>query len=135
MAAQRGRDLLIKVSTNGSYKTVAGLRSKSIKFNAKLIDITHSESDAAWRELLPGAGVKSVELTGAGVFFDAESDGIIRQGFFDQSIMDMQIIIPDFGSLTGPFLVASLNYAGSYNGEASYEITLVSAGRPVFAAL
>lgn len=135
MAAQRGRDLLIKINTGGGYVTVAGLKSKSIKFNARPIDITHSESDEAWRELLPGAGVKSVALSGAGVFKDGPSDALVRQGFFDQSALDMQIIIPDFGTITGAFLVANLNYIGTYNGEASYELELSSAGKPVFASL
>ena len=83
MAAQSGRNMLIKMKDGqGSYITIAGLRTKNLKFNAKTIDITHSESEDAWRELLPGSGVKSVEISGEGIFNNAASDALIRASFF-----------------------------------------------------
>lgn len=136
MAAQRGRDLLVKVADgSGGFTTLAGLRSKAIKLNAKMVDITHSESLEGWRELLPGAGVKSIQLTGSGIFRNSASDALARSSFFAQSVLDYQIIIPGFGTLQGPFLINALNYAGSYDGEASYDLTLSSAGAPDFTAL
>ncbi len=136
MAAQSGRNMLIKMKdSQGNYITIAGLRTKNLKFNAKTIDITHSESEDAWRELLPGSGVKSVEISGEGIFNNAASDALIRTSFFGQTQEDYQLILPDFGIIEGKFLVQSLNYAGTYNGEASYEINLVSAGLTTFSAL
>ncbi len=136
MAAQRGRDMLIKIENDQNvFVTIAGLRSKSLKFGAKTIDITDSGSDDAWRELLPGAGIKSVEISGAGIFRDGASDALMRSSFFNQTSETYEIVIPDFGTITGAFLISVLNYAGSYQGEASYELVLVSAGKPVFAAL
>ncbi|HWK38896.1 MAG TPA: phage major tail protein, TP901-1 family, partial [Hyphomicrobium sp.] len=75
MAAQKGKDLLLKVDADGegAYTTIAGLRTRSIVFNAESVDVTHAESAGQWRELLAGAGVKSARLTGAGIFKDAES--------------------------------------------------------------
>ena len=136
MAAQRGRDMLVKIKNDqGTFVTVAGLRTKTLKFNAKSIDITHSESEDAWRELLPSAGVKSIEIGGTGVFRDGASDALVRASFFAQSAGIYEIIIPDFGTITGEFLISALMYAGTYKGEASYELQLVSAGKPVFAAI
>jgi uncharacterized phage protein (TIGR02216 family) len=56
MTAQRGKDLLLKVDTTGSgaFATVAGLRARSLAFNAATVDITHAESTDQWRELLAG---------------------------------------------------------------------------------
>lgn len=136
MAAQRGRNMLVKIRNDqGAFVTVAGLRTKTLKFNAKSIDITHSESDDAWRELLPGAGVKSVEIGGAGVFRDGASDALVRASFFAQTAETYEIIIPDFGTITCAFLISTLMYAGTYKGEASYELQLVSAGKPIFVAI
>ena len=136
MAAQSGRNMLIKIKDDqGSFVTVAGLRTKALKFNAKPIDITHSESDEAWRELLPGGGVKSVEISGEGIFRDSASDALVRASFFAQDAKDYQIVIPDFGTVEGSFLISALNYAGTYKGEASYELVLASAGKPIFAAI
>lgn len=131
MSAQSGRDMLVKIKNNQNvYVTVAGLRSKALKFNAQIIDITHSESEEAWRELLPGGGVKSAEVSGEGVFSNAASDALVRGSFFAQSVQDYQIIIPGFGIIQGSFLIAALNYAGNYKGEVSYELILHSAGKP-----
>ncbi len=136
MAAQSGRNMLIKIKDDqGSFVTAAGLRTKALKFNAKPIDITHSESDEAWRELLPGGGVKSVEISGEGIFRDSASDALVRASFFAQDAKDYQIVIPDFGTVEGSFLISALNYAGTYKGEASYELVLASAGKPIFAAI
>ena len=136
MSAQAGRDLLVKIKNDaGDFITVAGLRTKTLRFNARTVDVTDSESLAAWRELLPGAGTKSVEISGAGVFRDKASDALARAAFFDQSLIDTQIIIPDFGIIEGPFLVASLSYAGTFNGEASYELSFQSAGAANFMAI
>ncbi len=76
MAAQKGKDLLLKVDSDGAptFVTVAGLRSRSIQLNAATVDITHTESAGRWRELLAGAGVKSARIAGTGIFKDAASD-------------------------------------------------------------
>ena len=46
-----------------------------------------------------------------------------------------QVIIPDVGIVEGAFLITSIDYAGSHNGEATYEIALASAGPLTFTAL
>jgi TP901-1 family phage major tail protein len=45
------------------------------------------------------------------------------------------VIIPDFGIVEGPFQVSSIEYAGSHNGEATYEMSMASAGALSFTAL
>jgi len=133
MVAQSGRDMLVKTKDiNGDFITLAGLRSKSIKLNARAVDITNSDSAQGWKELLPGAGVKSAEISGAGIFRDGGSDAMARAAFIEQSATEYQFIIPDFGIIEGPFLLTTLSYAGSYDGEATYDLTLMSAGAPSF---
>ena len=136
MAAQNGRDMLVKIKNSADeFVTLAGLRSKAFRLNAQAVDITNTDSAHGWKELLPGAGVKSAEISGAGVFRDTESDALARTAFFEQSIETYRFIIPDFGIVEGPFLLTSLSYAGTYQGEASYELTLMSAGAPSFSAI
>ena len=136
MVAQNGRDMLVKIKNEaGDYVTMAGLRSKAFRLNAQTVDITNTDSAQGWKELLPGAGVKSAEISGASVFRDAESDVLARTAFFEQSVETYRFILPDFGVVEGPFLLTSLSYAGTYQGEATYELTLMSAGAPSFSAL
>ena len=137
MSAQNGKDLLIKVDMTGGgqFETIAGLRATRISFNAESVDVTSLESQGGWRELLAGAGVRTAAISGSGVFKDAGTDERARQLFFDGETPDFQVIIPDFGIVEGRFQVTALEYAGSHNGEATYELSLASAGALVFNAV
>ena len=136
MTAQKGKDLLLKIDATGSggFVTVAGLRSRQIAFNAESVDVTDADSAGRWRELLEGAGVRRAGVSGAGIFRDASTDATIRQVFFDGTIRDWQVIVPDFGTIEGPFQVTALEYAGEHDGELGYEIALESAGALAFTA-
>lgn len=137
MGAQNGKDLLIKVDLTGAgaFETVAGLRATRISFNAESVDVTSLESQGGWRELLAGAGMKSAGISGSGVFKDASTDERARQIFFDGETPDFQVVIPDFGIVEGAFQITSIEYAGSHNGEASYEMAMASAGALSFTAV
>jgi TP901-1 family phage major tail protein len=135
MVAQKGKDLLLKVHNGAGYETVAGLRSKKLSFNAETVDVTDAESAGRWRELLAGAGVQRASLAGSGIFKDQASDATIREAFFNGAILAWQIVVPDFGTLTGPFQVTALEYSGQHNGEVLFEIAMESAGELSFGAL
>ncbi|MEC9433032.1 MAG: phage major tail protein, TP901-1 family [Pseudomonadota bacterium] len=134
MAAQMGKDLLLKVDTGSGYVTVAGLRATRIAFNAETVDVTHVGSSGRWRELLAGAGLRSASIAGSGVFLDGETDATMRQAFFDGSVPSFQVIVPDFGTVTGAFQITALEYSGQHDGEAVYEVALASAGALSFVA-
>ncbi len=137
MAVQNGKDLLVKIDLTGSgdFQTVAGLRATRISFNAESVDVTSLESAGGWRELLGGAGVKSAAISGSGIFRDEASDERARQIFFNGEIPAFQVVIPDFGIIEGPFQVTAIEYAGSHDGEATYELSLASAGLLTFTAV
>ncbi len=136
MSAQKGKDMLLKLDEDGrgTLSTVAGLRSKSISFNADTVDITHADSQDQWRELL-ACGVKSTRVSGSGIFKDQASDELVRSYFFNSTIRDWQITIPDFGTLEGLFQISGFEYAGGHNNELSFELTLDSAGPITFTAI
>ncbi|MGB3875225.1 MAG: phage major tail protein, TP901-1 family [Shinella zoogloeoides] len=135
MVAQKGRDLLLKIDNGAGFATVAGLRSKRLSFNAALVDVTDAESARRWRELLGGAGVQRAALSGSGIFKDQAADALVRSLFFAGTIAGWQIVIPDFGTVAGPFQIASLEYSGAHDGEVLFEIALESAGALTFGAL
>ena len=99
-----------------------------------LLRLTKSGKGGHLREVLGGAGVKSASISGSGVFKDADTDERVRTIFFDGETPDFQVIVPDFGTIEGPFLVSSVEYAGNHNGEATYELSLTSAGEITFVA-
>ncbi|MCG6122775.1 MAG: phage major tail protein, TP901-1 family [Microvirga sp.] len=122
MAAQKGRDLLLKIHGGEGFVAVAGLRARQIAFNAETVDVTHAESVGRWRELLGGAGV----------FRDAASDALMREAFFDGGVREFRMDIPDFGAITGAFQIVALEYRGDHAAEVTFEIALESAGALAF---
>ncbi len=133
MPAQKGKDLLLKAAdAGGSFVTVAGLRARQIAFNAEAVDVTHAESAGRWRELLAGAGMRRASISGAGIFKDEASDVLVRQIFFEGTIRDWQVIVPDFGVITGSFQISTLEYRGDHAAEVTFELSLESAGQLVF---
>jgi len=134
MAAQKGKDLLVKIDTGAGFTTVAGLRTRRLAFNAETVDITHAESANRWRELLDGAGVKRAAVAGRGLFKDAASDELMRATFFNGALKNYQIVIPDFGTVAGAFQIVSLEFAGEHNGEVTFDLALESAGELTFTA-
>jgi TP901-1 family phage major tail protein len=136
MAAQKGRDLLLKIDTDGlgSFITVAGLRARKLAFNSETVDVTDADSADRWRELLFGGGVQRASASGSGIFKDGQSDAVIRTRFFDGAIVDWQLAIPDFGIVEGPFQITALEYSGNHDGELTFEIALESAGALSFEA-
>jgi TP901-1 family phage major tail protein len=81
MAAQKGKDVLMKINTSGStYVTIGGLRSTSITLNDEAVDITNKDS-LGTRTLLAGAGVNSISVSGSGVFTDSTAEALVRTTF------------------------------------------------------
>lgn len=137
MAGQSGRDVLIKLSDGGtpeSFVILAGIRSSELELNQQPVDATSAESPAGWRELLAGAGVKSMRVRGRGLFKDAASDEQMRAVFFAGEIARWQLIVPGLGSFTGAFQIAQLSWGGTHDGEATVSVELQSAGELVFGA-
>lgn len=136
MTAQKGKDLLIKLDAagEGTFVTVAGLRARSIAFNARSVDVTHAESSGQWRELLAGAGVRTASVSGRGIFKDSASDADVRAVFFEAAIKNWQVVIPDFGTVAGAFQITALEYAGEHDGEVTFDMALESAGALTFTA-
>ncbi|HLS58731.1 MAG TPA: phage major tail protein, TP901-1 family, partial [Paracoccaceae bacterium] len=62
-------------------------------------------------------------------------DERMRAIFFAGEIPVIRVIIPDFGTIEGPFQITSLEYSGQHDGEAVYELALASAGAVGFEAL
>lgn len=134
MVAQKGKDLLLKLDPDGQggFVTIAGLRTKRLAFNSETMDVTNADSAGRWRELLAGAGVQRASVSGSGIFKDQASDALLRERFFTGAIAVWQLAIPSFGVIEGQFQITALEYAGSHDGEVTFEAALESAGALAF---
>ena len=111
--------------------TVGGLRSTSITLNDEAVDVTNKDSSGN-RTLLADGGIHSMSVSGSGVFTDAASETTLKDAMNASAFKNFEVIIPDFGTYQGAFMVATLEYAGEYNGEVTYSVTLESSGAVTF---
>ena len=133
MPAEKGSAFLLKVGDGGLppvYTTVAGLRTTQLSINGDAVVITNKGS-GAWRELLSGAGVRSVSVSGAGVFTGSTAEARIKSSALSGVLDDYEISFESGERMRGKFMVARLDYAGDFNGERSYTLALESSGEVV----
>lgn len=130
MPAQNGSAFLLKIGDGASppvYETVAGLRTTQMSINGDAVVITHKES-GGWRDLLSGAGTRSVSVSAAGIFLGSDAESAIRAHALAGSVDDYELSFEDGEKLRGRFLVQRLDYSGDFNGERNYTLQLESSG-------
>ena len=133
MAVEKGSAFLLKIGDGGApvaYQTVAGLRTTQMAINGDTVVVTHKES-GGWRELLSGAGTRSVSVSAAGIFLGSAAEAGIRAHALAGTIADYELSFEDGEKLRGRFLVQRLDYAGDFNGERNYTLQLESSGAVV----
>ena len=130
MAAEKGSAFLLKVGNGAEppvFATVAGLRTTQMQVNGEMVAITSKDS-GGWRELLSGAGVRSVSVSGAGVFTGSVAEQRIKANALAGLLDAYELSFESGERMRGRFLVTRLDYAGDYNGERNYTLSLESSG-------
>ncbi len=135
MTAQKGAAFLLKIGDGGSpvtYETVAGLRTTQMSVNGDTVVVTHKGS-GGWRELLSGAGTRSVSVSASGIFLGSDAESAVRSHALAGTLEDYELSFEDGAKMRGSFLVQRLDYAGDFNGERTYALQLESSGAVVSA--
>ena len=130
MTPQKGAAFLLKIGDGGdppSYTTVAGLRTTQMSINGETVVVTHKES-GGWRDLLSGAGTRSVSVSASGIFLDDAAAARLRSNALAGVLDDYRLSFEDGSAMNGQFLVQRLDYAGDFNGERTYALQLESSG-------
>ena len=133
MTAQKGSAFLLKIGDGAvppAYETVAGLRTTQLSINGDTVVVTHKGS-GGWRDLLSGAGTRSVSVSAAGIFLGSSAEDSVRAHALAGTIEDYELSFEDGTKLQGKFLVQRLDYAGDFNGERNYTLQLESSGAVV----
>lgn len=133
MPIERGSAFLLKVGNGATpvvYATVAGLRTTQLSINGEAIVVTNKGS-GGWRELLSGAGVRSVSVSGAGVFTGSAAETRLRNNALAGLVDDYELSFEGGERLRGKFLLTRLDFAGDFNGERTYTVALESSGAVV----
>jgi TP901-1 family phage major tail protein len=130
MAVERGSAFLLKIGdgqTPVGYQTIAGLRTTQLSVNGEAVNVTSKDS-GGWRELLSGAGTRSVSVSGAGVFTGSAAETRLRNQALTGTVDNYELSFESGERMRARFLVTRLDYAGDYNGERNYTLSLESSG-------
>lgn len=130
MTAQKGSAFLLKIGDGAAppaYETVAGLRTTQMSINGDSVVVTHKDS-GGWRELLSGAGTRSVSVSAGGIFLGSQAEARVQEHALAGTIDEYELSFEDGARLRGRFLVQRLDYSGDFNGERNYTIQLESSG-------
>lgn len=130
MGAEKGSAFLLKVGNGGEppvFATVAGMRTTQMSVNGEAVNVTSKDS-GGWRELLSGAGVRSVSVAASGIFTGSAAETRVKTNALAGQIDDYELSFESGERLRGRFLVTRLDYSGDYNGERNYALSLESSG-------
>ena len=130
MGAEKGSAFLLKVGNGGeppAFSTVAGMRTTQMSVNGEPVNVTSKDS-GGWRELLSGAGVRSVSVGASGIFTGSAAELRVKSNALSGAIDDFELSFESGERLRGRFLVTRLDYSGDYNGERNYALSLESSG-------
>ena len=132
MAIEKGSAFLLKIGAGSPlvYTTVAGLRTTQCAINGDAVNVTSKDS-GGWRDLLSGAGIRSVSVAAAGIFTGSAAEAAVQGHALAGTIAPYQLTFESGARLEGRFLVTRLDHAGDHNGERSYTIALESSGAVV----
>lgn len=133
MPAEKGSAFLLKVGDGEGtpvYSTVAGMRTTQLSINGDAVVVTNKGS-GGWRDLLSGAGVRSVSVAGAGVFTGSVAESRIKANALAGLLDDYELSFESGERMRGRFLVSRLDYSGDFNGERTYTLALESSGAVV----
>lgn len=106
----KGKAFLLKFGDDAEpmqYRTVAGMRTSQMTYEPQ-----------------------HVSLTAHGIFIGQGAEREVRAAALSGEVKPCQLSFENGDKMTGSFLITRLDYAGRYNGEESYSITVESAGAP-----
>ncbi len=130
MAIESGAAFLLKIGDGGTpetFRTVAGLRTTQMSLATEPVVVTNKGS-GGWRELLPAGGVRSVSISGAGVFTGSVAELQLKSHVLTGALDRFEVSFESGERLRGSFQVTRLDYAGDFNGERSFTLSLESSG-------
>ncbi len=136
MTKYKGKDMLLQVGDGASpevFTTIAASRSVNFAVNNEHVDVTDNDG-APWRELISGAGIRSVEVTIEGLFSSSSTYDTMRTKVLANTISNYKLVQGDGGYWLGAFGAASLDEKGEYNHAQTYSLKLASSGAIAYTA-
>lgn len=111
-----------------AYKTIGGLRTSTASLSADAVEISNHGSNQ-WKELKAGAGMRSMSISGAGVYNNSTNYRSMETSMLANALVSLAFLDLDGGRIySASFKINSLEASGEYDGEASFSMSADSSG-------
>lgn len=107
-----------------------GCRVTALRVTQDEVDVTTAAGEG-WRTLLPGAGLRSLQVDLAGLCLGSEGEQLLRRAALSGELIQSSIGVDDHRSISASFLVMQWSISSHVNEEATYEVVLHSSGTVV----
>jgi TP901-1 family phage major tail protein len=130
MAKQKGSDTLLQVDTTGSgnYVTMGGIQNARVTFKRDGVDVTNQGSTNKHREMLAGAAILQMSVSGDGVWDSAAPQDTIKGLIISDTHRNWKVIIPGDATYTAAFAITSWERGAAHDKEVTFSIALENAG-------
>lgn len=133
MAGFNGRELTVDFDST----TLVGIRTRGLSTSAEPVDVT-TDDDTGERTLLPDPGVRSAEISVAGITSDEVLMAEIFAGITGRTLKGATVNLPSNlatpGTVAFDAFVSSLEVTGEHDGAVEFTATLMSAGAITYTA-
>lgn len=126
-AASDGQEVIVAPRIAGVYTAIGGFTARSITLNNAPVEFTNANSNH-WREMLSGAGIRSAEISGSGVFVNDAGIKMMLAAVIDGTLKDMQFELPGVIRFTGWWSITSCDLQTSHDTADSYNFAASSSG-------
>lgn len=133
MAGFNGRELTIDYDST----TLVGIRTRGLSISADAVDVT-TDDDTGERTLLPDPGMRSAEISVAGITSDEVLIAEMLSGISGRTLNNAVVNLPSAlttpGTVTFAAFVSTFEITGEHDGAVEFTATLMSAGAITYVA-
>jgi predicted secreted protein len=133
MAGFNGRELTVDWDST----TLVGIRTRGLSIAAEPVDVTTDDDDGE-RTILPDPGVRSAEISVAGITSDEVLLGEILSGVTGRTLTGATVNLPSTlaspGTIVFDAFLSAFEITGEHDGAVEFTATLMSAGPITYTA-
>lgn len=133
MAGFNGRALTVDWDST----TLVGIRTRGLSISAEGIDVT-TDDDTGERTLLPQPGVRSAEITVAGITSDEVLIAEMLTGIASRTLQAAQVNLPSAlavpGTVSFDAFISAFEITGEHDGAVEFTATMMSGGAITYVA-
>lgn len=136
MSAIAGSLVTLEYMTGSPLAPVdlAGLQAREFKINNTPVDVTTADSSGRWQELLPNVSVKSIEISGSGIFKTSSAGLAVKNAALNGTALSLVMTFPGDGAYAGSFYVDGFTMGAPHDNAATFSCAFRSNGAITYTA-